>query len=94
MSPFPPTHPPIRTVLLATGALTLLTVTVTCPGQRYILARGPAPEYAFVYVIVPADRLAEVQRIEPLASVNIVARVVNGRSTYLANPILELVELP
>jgi len=64
------------------------------PGQRYILARGPAPEYAFVYVIVPPERLAEVQRIEPLASVNIVARVVNGRSTYLANPILELVELP
>ena len=64
------------------------------PGQRYILARGPAPEYAFVYVIVPPDRLVEVQRLEPLASVNIVARVVNGRSTYLANPILELVELP
>ena len=64
------------------------------PGQRYILARGPAPEYAFVYIVVPPDRLAEVQRLEPLASVNIVARVVNGRSTYLANPILELVELP
>jgi hypothetical protein len=64
------------------------------PGQRYILARGPAPEYAFVYIVVPPDRLVEVQRLEPLASVNIVARVVNGRSTYLANPILELVELP
>ncbi|HWO88044.1 MAG TPA: SH3 domain-containing protein, partial [Gemmatimonadales bacterium] len=63
------------------------------PGQRYILARGPAPEYAFVYVIVPAAKLAEVQRLEPLASVTIVARVVNGRSAYLANPILELVEL-
>ena len=64
------------------------------PGQRYILARGPAPEYAFVYIIVPTERLADVQRLEPLASVSIVARVVNGRSTYLANPILELVELP
>jgi hypothetical protein len=63
------------------------------PGQRYILARGPAPEYAFVYIIVPPERLADVQKLEPLASVQIVARVVNGRSQYLANPILELVEL-
>jgi hypothetical protein len=63
------------------------------PGQRYILARGPAPEYAFIYIIVPPERLADVQKLEPLASVQIVARVVNGRSQYLANPILELVEL-
>jgi hypothetical protein len=63
------------------------------PGQKYILARGPAPEYAFVYIIVPPERLADVMKIEPLASVQIVARVVNGRSQYLANPILELVEL-
>jgi hypothetical protein len=64
------------------------------PGQRYILARGPAPEYAFVYIVIPEDKLADVQRLEPLASVSVVARVLNGRSTYLANPILELVELP
>ena len=63
------------------------------PGQKYILARGPAPEYAFVYITVPAERLAEVERLEPLATVTVVARVVNGRSHYLANPILELVEL-
>lgn len=64
------------------------------PGQKYILARGPAPEYAFVYILVPADRMADVERLEPLATVTVVARVVNGRSTYLANPILELVGLP
>lgn len=64
------------------------------PGQRYILARGPAPEYAFVYITVPPDKVADVQRLEPLAGVTVVARVVSGRSTYLANPILELVELP
>jgi len=62
-------------------------------GQRYILARGPAPEYAFVYILVPRDKLAEVQRLQPLASVDIVARVLSGRSTYLANPILELVDI-
>jgi len=64
------------------------------PGDRYILARGPAPEYAFVYILVPRDRIAEVERIRPLASVDVVARVVNGSSAYLANPILELVDLP
>jgi hypothetical protein len=64
------------------------------PGQRYILARGPAPEFAFVYIVVPAARLADVEKLQPLASVQVLARVVNGRSQYLANPILELVELP
>ena len=63
------------------------------PGQRYILARGPAPEYAFVYVIVPPDKLAEVARLQPLDSVTILARVKSGRSAYLANPILELVDV-
>ena len=63
------------------------------PGQRYILARGPAPEYAFVYVIVPPDKLAEVSRLQPLDSLTILARVKSGRSAYLANPILELVDV-
>lgn len=63
------------------------------PGQRYILARGPAPEYAFIYVVVPAGKMDDVLRLEPLARVDVVARVVNGRSAYLANPILELVDI-
>jgi hypothetical protein len=62
-------------------------------GERYILARGPAPEYAFAYVVVPAEQAAAVARIAPLASVTIIARVRSGRSAYLANPILELVDI-
>jgi hypothetical protein len=62
-------------------------------GERYILARGPAPEYAFAYVVVPAEQAAQVARIAPLASVTIIARVRSGRSAYLANPILELVDI-
>jgi len=61
------------------------------PGERYILARGPAPEYAFAYVVVPPDKVAEASRLAPLSSVTILARVRSGRSAYLANPILELV---
>jgi hypothetical protein len=63
------------------------------PGQRYILARGPAPEYAFVYVIVPPEKLEEVSGLRPLASLTVLARVKSGRSAYLANPILELVDI-
>ncbi|OGU00589.1 MAG: hypothetical protein A2085_02635 [Gemmatimonadetes bacterium GWC2_71_10] len=63
------------------------------PGQRYILARGPAPEYAFVYITIPEAKLEEIRRLEPLASVTVVARVLNGRSAYLSNPILELVDI-
>jgi hypothetical protein len=63
------------------------------PGQRYILARGPAPEYAFVYIVVPPERLAAVSRLQPLDSLTVLARVVTGRSAYLANPILELVDI-
>jgi hypothetical protein len=59
-------------------------------GQKYILARGPAPEYAFVYIIVPPDKVDEVSRLRPLDSVTVLAVVKSGRSAYLANPILEL----
>ena len=62
-------------------------------GQHYILARGPAPEYAFVYVTVPDDKLAAVAQLRPLDTLTIVARVRSGRSAYLANPILDLVDV-
>jgi len=63
------------------------------PGQRYILARGPAPEYAFVYIIVPPDKVDAVSRLRPLDSVTVLAVVRSGRSAYLANPILELQDI-
>ena len=63
------------------------------PGQKYILARGPAPEYAFVYIIVPPDKVDEISRLQPLDSITVLARVKSGRSAYLANPILELLDV-
>jgi len=62
-------------------------------GQRYILARGPAPEYAFVYIIVPPDKVDEVSRLRPLDTLTVLAVVRSGRSAYLANPILELQDI-
>jgi hypothetical protein len=63
------------------------------PGEHYILARGPGPEYAFIYLIVPPEKLAQVSRLQPLDSITVLARVVSGRSTILANPILELLDI-
>jgi hypothetical protein len=43
--------------------------------------------------VVPPEKVAQVARIAPLASLTIIARVRSGRSAYLANPILELVDI-
>ena len=36
------------------------------PGQPYLLTRGPLPEPGFVYVSIPAERVAEFQALPPL----------------------------
>jgi len=63
------------------------------PGQHYILARGPAPEYAFVYVTVPDDKLEKIAQLRPLDTLTVMARVRSGRSSFLANPILDLMDV-
>jgi hypothetical protein len=62
-------------------------------GQPYMLARGPLPEAGFVYVVIPQAMLAEVERIEPLAQLVIVARVRAARSRFLGNPVVDLIDL-
>ncbi|MBI4419198.1 MAG: hypothetical protein HY560_00070 [Gemmatimonadetes bacterium] len=62
-------------------------------GRRYLLTRGPLPEAGFVYVMVSGSQLREAQSLPPLAQVVVVARIKNGRSKYLGNPVLELVEI-
>jgi hypothetical protein len=62
-------------------------------GQPYMLARGPLPEAGFVYVMIPQARLAEVERLAPLAQLVIIGRVRSARSRYLGNPIVELVDM-
>jgi hypothetical protein len=62
-------------------------------GSSYVLARGPLPERGFVYIIVPDIRLPALRALTPLATMQITARVRNGRSRYLGNPVVELVSL-
>lgn len=63
------------------------------PGQRYMLARGPLPEAGFVYVILTPQLLERVEQVQPLAELVIIARIKAGRSQYLGNPVVELVDL-
>jgi hypothetical protein len=62
-------------------------------GASYVLARGPLPERGFVYVVVPETRLAAFRAVPPLAELQITARVRNGRSRYLGNPVVDLISL-
>ncbi len=63
------------------------------PGATYVLARGPLPERGFVYVIIPDGKLAAVQALAPLATIQVTARVRQGRSRYLGNPVVDLISL-
>ncbi len=62
-------------------------------GATYVLARGPLPERGFVYVIVPDARLASIQVLAPLATIQVTARVRQGRSRFLGNPVVDLISL-
>jgi len=62
-------------------------------GSSYVLARGPLPERGFVYVIVPDGRLPAFRALTPLVMMTITARVRNGRSRYLGNPVVDLISL-
>ena len=62
-------------------------------GASYVLARGPLPERGFVYVIVPDNKLPAFRALTPLVEMQITARVRNGRSRYLGNPVVDLISL-
>lgn len=62
-------------------------------GQRYMLARGPLPEAGFIYVILSPSWLTRIEQLQPLAGLVIIARIKTGRSQYLGNPVVELVDL-
>ena len=61
-------------------------------GRRYMLARGPLPETGFVYVVLNAEQVAQMERLDPLTELVIVGRLRAARSHYLGNPVLTLVE--
>lgn len=62
-------------------------------GQRYLLARGPLPEPGFVYVLLAPEQAQRIGELQPLSELVIVARIKVGRSQYLGNPVVELLDL-
>ncbi len=62
-------------------------------GQRYMLARGPLPEAGFIYLILTPSWLTRIEQLQPLAELVVIARIKAGRSQYLGNPVVELVDL-
>ncbi len=62
-------------------------------GQRYMLARGPLPEAGFIYITLTDAQISDVERLPALAEIEIVGRVRAGRSQYVGNPVLELIEM-
>jgi hypothetical protein len=63
------------------------------PGQPYLLTRGPLPEPGFVYVRIPATRIAEFRALPPLTELVLRVTVRAARSKYLTTPVTELVSV-
>jgi hypothetical protein len=62
-------------------------------GMAYLLARGPLPERGFVYVVLDDAQRAAAARLTPLATVQVTARVRQGRSRFLGHPVVDLLSL-
>jgi hypothetical protein len=63
-------------------------------GQPYLLTRGPLPEPGFVYVMIPADRIAEFRALPALHEMTLRVTLKAARTRYLATPVAELVATP
>ncbi|MEX0980113.1 MAG: hypothetical protein WDZ89_03405 [Gemmatimonadota bacterium] len=60
-------------------------------GEPFLLTRGAGG--GFVYVALPADRLADVGGLLPLERITVIGRVRTGSAGITGSPILDLVEL-
>jgi hypothetical protein len=63
-------------------------------GQAYLLTRGPLPEPGFVYVTIPAGRIAEFRSLPPLHEMVMRVTLKAARTRYLETPVVELVSTP
>ncbi len=62
-------------------------------GQPYLLTRGPLPELGFVYVTIPAERVAEFRALPPLRELVLRVTIRAARTRYLNTPVAELVSV-
>jgi len=62
-------------------------------GEPFLLTRYGGSTGPFVYVAVPADRIAEVEGLVPLERVAVTGRVRTGASVLTRAPIVDLISL-
>ena len=62
-------------------------------GEPFMLTRYGGADGTFVYVAVPAERVAELKGLVPLELITVTARVRTGASSLTGTPILDLVSL-
>jgi len=62
-------------------------------GEPYLLALGPGPERALVYLAVPPALLSSAKNLPAMTDIIVVARVRNGRSEPAGVPVLDLQSL-
>ncbi len=62
-------------------------------GMSYLLTRGPLPEPGFVYIIVPAARVAQFQSVPALRELTVRGKIRSATTKYLPTPVLELVDV-
>lgn len=62
-------------------------------GEAFLLARAPDPADGFVYLAVPPELLARVEKLKGLETIEVLARVRTGRSALMGVPILDLLTL-
>jgi hypothetical protein len=62
-------------------------------GEPFILARAPDPADGFVYLAVPPELLPDVQQLDALEMIDVLAQVRMGRSVLMGVPVLDLVAI-
>lgn len=62
-------------------------------GAQYMLCRGPLPEAGFVYVVLNSEQTRQVERFTNLTELVILGRIKVGRTRFLGNPVIDLIEM-
>lgn len=62
-------------------------------GEYFILARAPDPSDGFVYLALPPELIPAVEKVRPLQTLRVLARVRTGASSQMGNPILDVLTL-
>lgn len=62
-------------------------------GEPFILARPAGSDFSgFVYLAVPSEMLSRVEELEPLQTIEVLARIRTGRSALMGAPVADVID--